>query len=111
MAKKQSKTIIVLHTIIIVLLYVSPFWLSWKLIALLIILNYVQVLVFGGCVLTIRQFKTTEISFQEWLWSNLGFKINSQKFNRFLMWQLPFILLSIALIWQEVLSFNPLLSL
>ncbi len=109
--KKQNKIIIFLHTIIIILLYTSPFWLSWKLIALLIVLNYTQVLIFGGCVLTILQFNSTEMSFQEWLWSHLGLNINRRKFNRFLMWQLPFILLAVALAWQQLLSFKPLVHL
>jgi hypothetical protein len=110
MAKLSNPLIAVLHTTIIFLLYVSPFWLDWKLIVLAIILNYAQMYIFGGCVLTIKQLKSTEISFQEWLLAKLHVKVNRTKFNRFLRWQLPFILLGLALFWQEILKIKPLLN-
>ena len=102
MAKRHTKIIIGIHTILIVLLYTAPLWLSWKLIALVIVLNYIQILIFGGCILTIQQFDSAEMSFQEWLWSHFGFTINRLKFNRFIKWYLPFIILGIAFVFQAV---------
>lgn len=101
----------VVHVLMIILLYLSPFWLSWKLIAILIVLNYLQIYILGGCVLTIKQFGSTEMSFQEWLWGQLGIKVNRQKFNKFLKWHLPFILLAISLIWQLLLGHDVLINL
>jgi hypothetical protein len=111
MGKAEKQLVIFVHTLLIILLYASPFWLSWKLILILIVLNYLQLFLFGGCVLTIRQFRSVEISFQEWLLDRLGVKVDRPKFNRFLKWQLPFILLALSLLWQEVLGFAPLIKL
>lgn len=110
MNKQKWSIISIVHAAIIFLLYLSPFWLSWKVIALLIILNYLQVLIFGGCILTIKQFGDTDISFQEWLWSQLGIKINRKKFNKFLMWQLPFILIAVAILWQLLLGHSVIIK-
>jgi len=99
-----------IHTFIIFLLYTSPFWLDWKLIIAAIILNYAQMFILGGCVLTIKQFQSAEMSFQEWLLAKLGMRVKRPKFNRFLKWQLPFIILALALLWQEVLGITPLIK-
>ena len=111
MSRFQERLTIVAHTVIIILLYTSPLWLGWKLIAIAIILNYIQIYIFGGCVLTIKQLKSTKISFQEWLLAQLGAKVNRPKFNRFLRWQLPFIILFLAIVWQELLGFAPAINL
>lgn len=107
----KNSVVIAVHTLIIFLLYTSPLWLGWKLILAIIVLNYLQIYLFGGCLLTIKQFKSTEITFQEWLWTKAGLRINRRRFNRFLRWQLPFIILLAALIWQQALGVAPLINL
>ncbi|MBI4057820.1 hypothetical protein HY405_00675 [Candidatus Microgenomates bacterium] len=111
MPKLLKSVNVAVHTVIVFLLYTSPFWLDWKLIIPAIILNYTQMYIFGGCILTNKQFENVEISFHEWLLSKARVSIkNRLKFLRFLRWQLPFIILALAILWQELLGMNPLIK-
>lgn len=69
-----------------------------------------QIGIFGGCVLSLTQFRGEKKSFHEWYLSKLGLSVNPKKLGFFLDWVLPFIFLVVALIWQLVLNSKPLIS-
>ena len=46
------------HLLVVLALWSSPFWLSWKIILLVILLYYIQLLIFGDCLLIKWRFKT-----------------------------------------------------
>ena len=105
------RLVIAVHIAILLLMYASPFWLDWRLICLLAVVNFVQFYLFGGCILAKYQFKGTEIGFQEWLLSKLGIKVNHQRFKRFALFILPFLIVGVAIIWQVGLGMSAAISL
>jgi hypothetical protein len=101
-SKAHTPSIIILHAVIILLAYSSPFWLDWRLVALGIIANYIQILVVGGCVLSHAQFEDKGQSFHEWYLRKLGIKVNRRHLNFILRWIIPFVLLATAILFQVV---------
>ncbi len=55
--------IALLHVIIILAIYTTPFWLDWRLIIVYGILNLLQIKIFGGCVVSQYQFKDKHTGF------------------------------------------------
>jgi hypothetical protein len=55
--KEETNMIVILHIVIIIAIYAMPFWLDWKLIIVYGLLNYLQVEMLGGCVISQLQFK------------------------------------------------------
>jgi hypothetical protein len=86
--------------------YAAPFWLDWKLIIAGIILYYLQILIFGGCILTYAQYGKWNETFSGrsiiWLGSKFGFRLRMYSIKRFLD-ILPFAYILIALIYQLIL--------
>jgi len=101
--------LIFLHFIIILLAYSSPFWLDWRLIVLGVVLNWLQIAIFGGCVLSILQFKENR-SFHVWYLTQLGFRVNPVKLDRFLRRYMPFIVVATAVLVQVVWKVRPLVN-
>lgn len=102
-----------LHVALIISIYISPFLLSWKIILLFIVLYYIQLLVFGNCVLTRAEFGVGRVkkSFCYYYLSKLGFRLNETKFIMVLDYATPWMILAISLIWQVRLGHYPLLKL
>jgi len=100
--KKYTPLIITLHVVIILLAYSSPFWLDWKLVALGVALNFVQLLVAGGCVLSLAQFEDKEQTFHEWYLKKFGVLVNRKPLNFTLRYIVPFVILSVAILFQVV---------
>ena len=100
-----SRTFI-LHFLIIVLVYLSPFVFSWKLILIFISLYYLQLLIFGNCILTIKQFKekNRDTTFYSHVLNKLGFNPNKRKVRVIVDYCVPWIILAISLIWQVILG-------
>jgi len=76
--QKDFGLIFWVHLILIILLWASPFWLSWKLIILAIVLYYLQLLVFKDCILTKAQFgeKKRSTTFYWYYLTKLGFRLD-----------------------------------
>jgi len=74
-------------------------------------LNYIQILIFKGCVLSHAQFEDKKQSFHEWYLRKLGFRPNRRILNFVLRWIVPFALLGLAFIFQVVLNVNVPVSL
>jgi len=107
----NKPVIIAAHIIIIVLAYSAPFWLDWRLVLVGVVLNYVQILIFKGCVLSHAQFEDKKQSFHEWYLRKLGLKPDRRVLNVVLRWIIPPVLLGLALIFQVVFNINVLFDL
>jgi len=94
------------HLVLIILIWASPFFINWKIILFFILLYYLQLIIIGDCIITKKQFKTKkrEITFYSFLLENIGFKFNRKKIRYLVDYILPWIILSIALIWQLILK-------
>ncbi len=111
----NKKRIFSVHIILVILAWTSPFYLSWKIIALLIILNYVQILIFKGCILTNLQFKNkinkyTDMTMYSYSLELLGYKFNRKKIKFLSKYIFPVIIMGIALIWQILLKISVLIK-
>lgn len=95
-----------IHLILIIIAYSSPFLFNWKLIALGIIILFIEYFLFEGCILTNIQFgkKQKDLTFYTIYLELLGFKFNRKKLKFFIRYIMPFIVLAISLIWQEILK-------
>jgi len=99
------------HLILIILAWTSPFWLNWKWITGLIILNYIQIIIFKGCVLTLAQFEKEgkQMTIYTYVLESLGFKVNRQKMKFIARYIMPIIIFLIAILWQILLNKNPII--
>lgn len=106
MVKNHFRAYFLLHLVIILLIWISPFYLNWKIILFLIFLYYIQLLIFGNCVINIIQFSTRfrEPSFYAFVLERLGFKINRKRIILLADFVFPWIILGISLIWQLILK-------
>ena len=98
-----------IHLFVLFLMYFSPFLFSWKIVFVGIFVYYLQFLIFGGCVLTIKELgaKRKE-GFNVYYLRKMGFKVNEQKLRIILNFVVPWAILTFALIWQIVLKRSPL---
>lgn len=110
----KKNLIITLHVLIMTLAYTSPFWLDYKLMIAGIILYYIQIWIFGGCILTFAQFGKWDETFTGrgiiFLGDKVGMKFKKESVKRF-MDILPAIFLIIAIIYQVILKLPVLISL
>lgn len=91
-----------LHLVLIILVWTSPFWLSWRIILLSILIYYFQIWLLGGCILTQAQFKNVShnYSFYYHYLKKLGFKPNERKLHIFLNYIAPWLILGVAYLYQ-----------
>ena len=101
------------HFIIMLLAYTSPLWLDWKLIVIGVILYYIQLLIFGGCLLTKAQFGRFDASFTGYylklLLGKFGIEVREKNIKKFLDLLAP-IFIIIAIISQVNFQFKPLVN-
>jgi hypothetical protein len=113
--KKHQKTKLFgftfyLHLALIILAYASPFLFNWKWIFIGIFTLFVEYWIFEGCILTNKQFgKDQSMTFYTIYLEMLGFKFDRMKFKFFIRYIMPFIVLTIAIIWQILLRKIPIL--
>ena len=100
------------HAIVNLILYSSWFLLSWYWILLGELVLQIQSYLFGGCVLTVAEFKkekndTSCIGYYFEKWGIIN--KNTPKVKFFIRNISPWIVFAISLVWQVLLGFNPLL--
>ena len=63
------------HLIIVVFIWLSPFYLRWEVILAFILLYYIQLVFVGDCILIKKQYgtKKREITIYTQILENLGF--------------------------------------
>lgn len=102
---KQSKKLVgALHAIIIIFVYVSPLFIPWQFLILLIILYFLQKPLFGGCVLNRIQFGKNSEGFTPLLLKKLGFNFEYKKVRFVLDYIVPTFLIITAIIYQEFIN-------
>lgn len=101
-----------LHSILIVGIWLAPFFVEWKIFLALIILYYLQLFIVGNCILTIWQLgeRKRDATFYWWALEKFGFHLDKTKVRIFVDTILPWILLAIALTWQVGLGNAVLLT-
>ena len=87
---------------IVIFMWSSPFYLSWKIILVFILLYYLQLFLFGDCILIKKQFNTKkrEMTIYPQILENFGFKVNRKTLVFISDYVFPWIILIFALIWQ-----------
>lgn len=110
----KERILIIVHMIIAILAATSFIWLDYKILLIGILLFWLQILVFGSCVLTIAQFKNKDTVFIGVYLNKIlryfNFKeltIKQQKI--FVRYIEPAIILLLALILQVIFKIKPLI--
>jgi len=99
-----------IHLFVLFLMYSSPFLFSWQLILIGVVLYFFQLLVFGGCVLTIKELGSErKEGFNAHYLRKLGFKVNETKLKIFLS-LVPWFILFVAVVWQVILKHTPFIE-
>ena len=90
------------HLLIIILVWSSPFWLNWRIILIFLFLYYLQLITVGNCIINVKQFNTRdrEENIYGFILERMGFKINKRIVANVVDFIAPWIILSIAIIWQ-----------
>lgn len=99
----------ILHWLIIIALWSSPFWLDWRLIAIGTAIYWLQILIFKACVLTIAQFGDKDTGFfGQYLNKLFKFLFNKEvpmkKLRFFLDWVMPIVFIILGFVFQEIVK-------
>lgn len=102
---------IVLHAIIIILIWASPFLFRWQLVMIGVVLYYLQIKLLGDCILTRRQFdvKKRDVTFYYFTLVKLGFKPALHRVRFVTDYVIPLLLIGSSIVWQLLLSKQPLI--
>lgn len=108
--KKDFGFIFWVHLFLIFLVWISPILFDWKIIFLLILVYYLQLVIFGGCILSKKQFGSNkrEETFYSYYLCKMGIDVNKRKLVFFLDYILPWVLLIVAYVIQKK-GFFPIL--
>ncbi len=99
-SKLLKRLVFTAHLLFIVVVFTSPFFLSWKLILIFVFLYYLQILVLGGCVLTKAQFGSYDETFYHHYLNKLGFRISERKVKIVADYILPPLIFVVATVYQ-----------
>ena len=94
------------HGAVILAFYASPFLISWKIIAVIVILYYVQLLILGNCVLTLWQFEERDrtTSFNAHVLEMMGFHPDRERLRIVVDYIIPWFVFVTAILYQVVLG-------
>ena len=108
--KENIKHIIWLHALVVILVWLSPFLLSWWLIIIGIAIYYLQLMILGDCILTKWQFDTKKrgLSFYYFVLVKMGYEPDMYRVSWIVDYITPWVILGIALFLQLILHFYPL---
>ena len=108
--KKDYGYIFWIHLSIILFWYVTPFLFSWYWLIIGVVFSYAQGLMINGCYLTHAQFgKENDDTFWGYYLRKLGLKLDKKIAKIIFFWIEPLVVLLIALVWQMLLGFKPML--
>jgi len=101
----KSRTGLFVQFLLIVLVWSSPFWLSWKFIVLGIFVYYLQLIIFKEDFFTKRNFGTKargEMTFYSFILEKIGINIDRKRMQLISDYLFPWIILAIAYYLQIV---------
>ena len=95
--------IALLHVFIILAIYAMPWWLDWRLIIVYGLLNYLQVKVLGGCIISQYQFRNKHEGFYKHYINKFFPKnnITNRELNIVLDYILPIVLVVLGYLIQN----------
>jgi len=102
------------HLLVIIVFILTPFLLPYYIIFCLVMLFYLQNLLFKNCVLTKAQLKDKdgiaedEASFYVYYFKKMGLRFNAQKVKKYFAWFILWLVFIFSLFWQLVLDKNTL---
>ncbi len=107
----RKKGIFLIHTFLSLIFVLAFILFSWYLIIIGIIIYYLQIFLIGNCILTNIEFNSSSKrnSWYHFYLTKLGFKLDRDKVNFFVIYIKPWIILCISLVLQIVFKINPLL--
>lgn len=101
----KKKLVALLHFIIILFAYTSPFYIPWKIILGFIFLYYLQLVIFKGCILSQAEFGNKEDRFvQHYFQKFTGIEVERKRMDFILDYIIPALLLSTALLYQLMIK-------
>ena len=103
----NSKISLFFQFLLIVLVWSSPFWLSWKLILAGIFIYYLQLIVFKEDFFTKRNFNTKgrgEMTFYSFVLEKIGINIDRKRMQLISDYIFPWIIFAVAYYWQIFLE-------
>lgn len=101
----------IMHSLVILLAWSSPFWLDWKIILGCLIIFNLQIIFFRSCVITNLQFKKnikerSDMTMYTYWIERFGGKINREKMKFISSYVMPNIILLLTILWQILLNHN-----
>jgi hypothetical protein len=93
-----------LHLAIIIFIFSSPFLFSWKLILAGVILYYIQVWIFGTCVLALWEFSSEDGSFFAHYLPKIGINLSRKKIFLLTDYLATWGIFAFAIFWQVILN-------
>lgn len=105
--KSDFGPVFILHAMLIIFYYLSPWLLPWPLIILCLAYLIIQEIIFHGCLLSYIQFGSKEnrkIKFFSYYFKRFGSKLDGKKIDLFFVWIMPSIILILAVILQEIVG-------
>lgn len=102
--QSQRVVLVILHALVIIFVWLSPVLIPWWLIVAGIAAYYLQLFLFGNCILTILQFrsKKRETTFYYFVLKKIGFTPNVNRVAFIADYVMPWVILGLALFWQVV---------
>ncbi len=107
----KKKLIGLLHLIVIILVILSPIIFDYRLVTIGLVLYFLQIKVFGGCVLTKWQYGSYETTFYYYLFKSLRLPVTDRGARIFANYILPPVLVAAIIIIQLILNIKPFLDL
>jgi len=104
-----------IHTLIILFAWASPFWLTWKIIFPITLIYFLQIIIFKSCIITNLQFnknikKTSDITMAAYWANKLGYRVNKKILKLFSDYINPTLIIIITVIWQIILKKSVIIS-
>lgn len=96
------------HLLLIVLAYISPLWLDWKVILGIIVALQIYYLIRGGCDITFLELgNDTNTTFVWYYLKKIFSKLDQRKTKLFVRIIIPIILIAISFISQKTYGYRP----
>jgi hypothetical protein len=114
--QRDFRLIFFIHLFLIVLFWLLPFLVNWKLVLLSVFLYYVNHYLwkatYGLCPLTMIEFKTKNPKASVWVYylnKYTSLKVDKKRLHFVLFRIVPPTILVVSLVWQILLGFKPLI--
>ena len=96
-----------IHLTLIIAAYLSPFWLTWKVIVFGVVVLSAQFLILGHCLLNQHQYGYKDGRLYQNILTQLHIPFDNKRLRFVLDWIVPRTVLAIALIVQLGLHYQP----